>query len=67
MTLLNLITALKTANTTVTVKDATDDSEIIVFKASGISGVEGDVSARNVRRWEITGASAITVVLEPVS
>lgn len=65
MTLLQIITALKTDNVTVTVKDAADDTEIIVFKASGIAGVEGDVSARTVRRWELNGASAITVVLEP--
>lgn len=65
MSLLDLITALKTSNVTVTVTDAADDTEIIVFKASGIAGVEGDVSARTVRRWEITGATAIKVVLEP--
>ena len=64
MTLLNLITALKT-NVTVTVRDGDTDAEIIVFKSSGILGVEGDVSARAVRRWELNGASAITVVLEP--
>ena len=67
MTLLEMITSLKTNNVTVTVKDAANDSEIITFKASGIAGVEGDVSAREVRRWELNGASAITVVLEPAN
>lgn len=65
MSLLELISVLKT-NVTVTVKDGDTDTEIIVFKSQGISGVEGDVSARTVRRWEITGATAITVVLETV-
>ena len=64
MTLLELITALKTQNVNVTVKDGDTDAEIIVFKAQGISGVENEVSARTVRRWTITGATAIEVVLE---
>lgn len=67
MTLLELIQTLKTSNVNVTVKDGTNDSEIIVFKASGIAGVESDISAREVRRWELNGASAITVVLEPAA
>ena len=64
MTLLELISTLKTSNVTVTVVAAETDTEIIVFKASGIAGVESDVSGSNVRRWEITGASAIKVVIE---
>ncbi len=64
MTLLQLIETLKSANINVTVVDAETDSEIIVFKNTGILGVESDVSARTVRRWEITGATAIKVVLE---
>ena len=67
MTLLELIQTLKTSNVNVTVKDGANDTEIIVFKASGIAGVESDISARTVRRWEIQGASAITVVLEPAA
>ena len=64
MTLLELISTLKTSNIMVTVAAAETDSEIIVFKASGIAGVESDLSGSNVRRWEITGASAIKVVVE---
>lgn len=64
MTLLQLIETLKSANINVTVVDAESDSEIIVFKNTGILGVESDVSARTVRRWELTGATAIKVVLE---
>lgn len=64
MTLYELITALRTQNINVTVKDGDTDAEIIVFKSQGIAGVEGDVSSRTVRRWDITGASAIEVVLE---
>lgn len=64
MTLLQLIEALKTPNVNVTVIDADTDGEIIVFKAQGILGVENEVSARTVRRWEMTGSTAIKVVLE---
>lgn len=64
MTLNELITALRTQNINVTVKDGDTDTEIIVFKSQGIAGVEGDVSSRTVRRWDVTGASAIEVVLE---
>lgn len=64
MTLLQLISALKTSNVNVTVVDADTDEEIIVFRSQGVSGVEGDVSARTVRRWELVGATAIKVVLE---
>jgi len=64
MTLAELITALKTNNINVTVKDGDTDAEIIVFKSQGINGVESDLSARPVRRWELTGATAIEVVLD---
>lgn len=64
MTLAQLIQALKSQNVNVSVVDADTDTEIISFKSQGIAGVEGDVSARTVRRWELTGASAIKVVIE---
>lgn len=63
MTLLQLISVLGTQNVTVTVTDAETDAEIIVFKAQGIAGVENEVSARPVRKWKITGATAIEVIL----
>ena len=62
MTLLQLITALKTTNVKVTVKD--DDSEIIIFYSQGINGVEGDVSSRIVKNWSITGAASIEITLD---
>lgn len=64
MTLAQLIQALKSQNVNVSVVDAETETEIISFKSQGIAGVEGDVSARTVRRWELTGASAIKVVIE---
>lgn len=64
MTLSELITVLKTPNVNVRVVDGADDSEIIVFKSQGIAGVEDNVSSRGVRRWTITGATSIEVVLE---
>ena len=63
MTLLQFLSVLSTKNVNVTVKDGDSDAEIIQFKSQGINGVEGDVSGRTVKRWEINGASAITVVL----
>ena len=62
MTLLQRITALKTDNVKVTVLEG--ETEIITFYSQGINAVEGDVSARTVNKWDITGAKAITVVLE---
>ena len=64
MTLLQLIEALKTTNVNVSVIDADTDDEIICFKSQGIAGVENEVSARTVRRWEIAGATSIKVTLE---
>ena len=64
MTLLDLISGLATPNVSVAVIDADTDETIIEFKAQGIAGVEGDVSARTVRKWSIVGASSITVKLE---
>ena len=62
MTLLQLITALKTDNVKVTVLEG--ETEIITFYNQGINAVEGDVSARTIGAWHITGAKAITVVLD---
>lgn len=64
MTLLQLVSALRTNNIKVTVVDADSDNELIVFFSQGVSGVESDISARIVRRWELMGATAIKVVLE---
>jgi len=64
MTLLQLIEALKTNGVKVSVIDADTDNELITFFSQGIAGVEGDISARTVRRWEITSVSAIKVTLE---
>ena len=64
MTLSDLINALKTKNVKVTVLDAETDGIIITFFSEGIAGVEGDVSARTVRKWSLDGASSISVSLE---
>lgn len=64
MTLLQLISTLGTQNVSVKVVDADTDNVIIEFLSAGIAGVEGDVSARTVRRWKILGATAIEVVIE---
>lgn len=64
MTLAELISALKTKNVKVTVIDAETDGVIISFFSEGIAGVEGDVSARTVRKWSLDGATSISVSLE---
>lgn len=64
MTLAELISALKTKNVKVTVIDAETDGVIISFFSEGIGGVEGDVSARTVRKWSLDGATSISVSLE---
>ena len=64
MTLLQLISTLGTQNVSVKVVDADTDNVIIEFLSAGIAGVEGDVSARTVRRWKMLGATAIEVVIE---
>ena len=64
MTLLELISALNTKNVKITVKDGDSDTEIITFFSQGISGVEGDVSARTVKRWNLTGAASLEITLD---
>ena len=64
MTLLQLISTLSTTNVTVAVIDADTEESIIEFKSQGYEGVEGDVSARTVKRWKLVDATSIQVVLE---
>ncbi len=63
MTLLDFIKALKNKDINVTVIDGENDDTIITFLSQGIEGVEGDVSARPVKSWKMTGATAIEVTL----
>ena len=64
MTLLELIAGLKTNNVKVTVIDAESSNELITFFSQGISAVENDLTSSAVRRWELTGASSLSVVVE---
>lgn len=63
MTLLDFIKALKNKDINVTVIDGENDDTIITFLSQGIDGVEGDVSARPVKNWKMTGSTAIEVTL----
>jgi len=63
MTLQEFISVLKTPEIKVILKDNDTDDEIIKFYSDGYSGVEADILAREVNRWEITSQSAITIVL----
>ena len=64
MTLLEMIASLKTNNVKVTVVDADTSNELITFFSQGVAGVEGDLTGSTVRRWELTGAQSLTVVIE---
>lgn len=65
MTLNEFLSALKTPDVKITLLDAAG-SEIIKFfsNTSGNEGVEGDVLARTVRKFEIVSATAIIVVID---
>ena len=67
MTLLQFISSLITQNVNVIVIDGETEQTIIEFKSQGYAGVEGDVSARTVKKWAIAPtniATAITVTLD---
>ena len=64
MTLLEMIASLKTKNVKVTVTDGDTSNELITFYSQGISGVESELTASTVKRWEITGAASLNVVIE---
>lgn len=66
MTLLDFISALKTKEIKVTLLNE-DDNELIKFYSDGYTGVESDILAKTVRKWDITSQSAITVALKDTS
>ena len=65
MTLQTFMETLKSSEIKVTL--ISDDSPLIKFYSDGYSGIESDVLARIVRKWEILSATAITVTLEDVA
>ena len=62
MTLTEFLSALKTANVQVTVKDL-QDNEICKITAASVGALADDLEARSINRWNINGATSITVIL----
>ena len=60
MTLDNLLTTLDGKNVLVTVSDV--DNEIIRFYA-GTTALDDALLARTVRKWSVTGATAVSIIL----
>ena len=63
MLLSAFLSALKTQNVKITLLDK-EDNEIIKFYSEGYSGVESDILARTVKKFEITSNSSLTITLE---
>lgn len=62
MTLNNFLSALKTPDVKIILLDASG-TEIIKFFSSGYAGVESDILARTVRKFEITSVSSISITV----
>ena len=62
MTLLQFLSSLKTNNILVTVKDM-EENELAKAYASSYAALDDDLVARTVARWYMSGATAITVVI----
>ena len=65
MTLAQFLTALKSNNIVVTVSDA-DNDEIIKFYANGTTALDDTLETRTIKSFFITGATAVSVVLNAV-
>lgn len=67
MTLKAFLSTLRTNNVTVTVNDL-QDKLVCKIDAASYAALDSDIESRTVSRWNIVGATAITVVLndEPV-
>ena len=64
MILKDFLSTLKTADIKVTIYDASDtDTELIKFYAGGYEGVESDLLAKTIKKWEINSGVAVTVIL----
>ena len=66
MTLKQFLETLKTKNVLVTVSDK-NDNEICKIYAEGVDSLDDAVEARTVSRWQIAGATALTVVIDDVT
>lgn len=62
MSLRVFMQALKTPNVKVTLNDS-DGTELIKFFSDGYTGVEDTLLDRTVKKFEITNATAIVIIL----
>lgn len=62
MTLTDFLSTLKTSNVQVVVTDL-QDVEICKIYASSVNALADDIEARTINRWQINGATSISVVL----
>ena len=62
MTLTDFLSTLKTTNVQVVVTDL-QDVEICKIYASSVNALADDIEARTINRWQINGATSISVVL----
>lgn len=62
MTLNDFLSALKTEGVKVTLVDV-EGNELIKFFSEGYKGVESDILARTIKKFDLTSANALTVII----
>ena len=62
MTLNEFLSTLGSEKISVNLSD--DNGDLISFVSGGYASVESDLLAREVKRWKVDGASAISVILK---
>ena len=62
MTLESFMSALKTKGVKVTLLDV-EENELIKFYSDGYTGVESDILARTIKKFDIPSAGNITIIL----
>lgn len=66
MTLTQFLSALRTTNVTVTVNDL-QDKQVCKIDAASVAALSDDLEQREINRWQINGATSISVVLNDES
>ena len=66
MTLKQFLTALQTANVTVTLVDLDTNTEIATLKAAGFESLDDTIEAREVKQWTLSSVSSVKVILGEV-
>ena len=66
MKLDEFLAALKTPNVQVVLVDLSSSAEIITLKAAGYASLDDTIENREVKQWEIIGATSLKVTLGDV-